>query len=77
MIKHAGGCFCGEVRFTVKLDEEPRVFNCHCIDCRKKIGGMITIVQLRDGAIEIDNSNLSINQTLDLAMNHVNSLLNK
>ena len=29
------------------------------------------------GAIEIDNSNLSINQTLDLAMNHVNSLLNK
>lgn len=29
------------------------------------------------GAIEIDNSNLSVDQTLDLAMNHVNSLLNK
>lgn len=29
------------------------------------------------GAIEIDNSNLSINQTLDLALKHVNSVLNK
>ena len=28
-------------------------------------------------AVEIDNSNLSISQTLDLAMNHVNSILNK
>ena len=60
MTKHTGGCFCGEIRFTVKLDEEPRVFNCHCIDCRKKIGGMITIVQLREGAIEIDKTKLKI-----------------
>lgn len=29
------------------------------------------------GAIEIDNSNLSINQTFDLALKNVNSLLNK
>jgi hypothetical protein len=58
MIKQTGGCFCGEVKFTVKLDEEPRVFNCHCIDCRKKIGGMITIVQLREDAIEIDKTKL-------------------
>ena len=37
MNKHKGGCICGEVKFTVHLDEKPRVFNCHCIDCRKKL----------------------------------------
>ena len=56
LIKYTGGCFCGEVEYSVNLDELPRVFNCHCIDCRKKIGGMITIVQLREGAIEIDKT---------------------
>ena len=39
MIKYSGGCFCGEVEYSVNLDELPRVFNCHCIDCRKKTGG--------------------------------------
>ena len=59
MIKKTGGCFCGEIKFSVDLDEKPRVFNCHCLDCRKKIGGMITIVQLRDNAIEIDKDKLN------------------
>ena len=27
----------GEIKFSVDLDEKPRVFNCHCIDCRKKL----------------------------------------
>ena len=48
MIKKTGGCICGEIKFVVSLDKKPRVFNCHCIDCRKKIGGIITIIQLRD-----------------------------
>ena len=47
MKKHKGGCICGEVKFIVNLDEKPRVFNCHCIDCRKKTGGMITIIDLQ------------------------------
>ena len=55
-----GGCICGDVTFKVKLDEVPRVFNCHCVDCRKKIRGMITIIDLRDDAIEIDKSKLGI-----------------
>ena len=59
MIKYEGGCICGEIKFTVKLDEKPRVFNCHCVDCRKKLGGIITIIQLRDNALEIDESKLS------------------
>jgi len=58
-INYSGGCICGEVKFTVKLDKIPRVFNCHCIDCRKKIGGIITIIQLRDKALEIDENKLS------------------
>ncbi len=59
-ITKSGGCICGEVKFQVKLDEIPRVFNCHCIDCRKKIGGMITIIQLRDNSLKIDKSKLGI-----------------
>ena len=60
MNKHKGGCICGEVKFIVNLDEKPRVFNCHCIDCRKKVGGMITIIDLREGAIDIDKTKLGI-----------------
>jgi len=60
MIKHNGGCICGDIKFTVKLDEIPRVFNCHCIDCMKKMGGIITIIDLRENAIDIDKTNLGI-----------------
>ena len=59
-VTKSGGCICGSVKFKVKLDEIPRVFNCHCADCRKKIGGIATIIQLRDKSIEIDNSKLNI-----------------
>ena len=47
-INKTGGCICGNITFKVKLDEVPLVFNCHCIDCRKKIGGIMTIILLRD-----------------------------
>ena len=43
-VNKKGSCICGAINFTVKLDEIPRVFNCHCQDCRKKIGGMISII---------------------------------
>ena len=59
-VTKTGGCICGEITFKVKLDEVPRVFNCHCVDCRKKIGGMITIIDLREGAIDIDKTKLGI-----------------
>ena len=60
LIKYTGGCFCGEVEYSVNLDELPRVFNCHCIDCRKKMGGVNTIIEVRDGALDIDKSKLGI-----------------
>ena len=59
MINKTGGCFCGAHNFYVLLDEKPRVFNCHCIDCRKKIGGMMSIIELRDNAIDLDRALLS------------------
>ncbi len=60
MINRTGGCICGEIKFTVKLDEIPLVCKCHCIDCRKKLGGIMTIILLRDGAIDVDKSKLKI-----------------
>ncbi len=60
MIKYSGGCICGEVKYLVNLDELPRVFNCHCIDCRKKMGGVNTIIEVRDEALDIDKSKLGI-----------------
>tara|TARA_B100001142_G_C14213523_1_gene608622 strand:+ start:207 stop:614 length:408 start_codon:yes stop_codon:yes gene_type:complete len=60
MIKHTGGCICGEVKYVVNLDEIPRVYNCHCIDCRKKLGGLNTIVEIRNGALEINKDKLGI-----------------
>ena len=58
MINKTAGCFCGENKFNVLLDEKQIVFNCHCIDCRKKIGGIISIIQLRENAVDIDKSKL-------------------
>ena len=60
MIKHTGGCICGDVKYVVNLDEIPRVYNCHCIDCRKKLGGLNTIVEIRHGALEINKDKLGI-----------------
>ena len=60
MYKHTGGCICGEVNYTVSLDEIPRVFNCHCIDCRKKMGGLNTLVEIRNGALNVNNDKLEI-----------------
>ena len=61
MIKRNGSCFCEEVKFSVNLDKMPRVYNCHCVDCRKKTGGgFITIIELREGALEIDENKLAI-----------------
>ena len=71
MIKHMGGCFCGQVKFTVNLDEVPRVFNCHCVDCMKKMGGMITIIDLREGAIDIDKNKLEIYEHLGGSKNKI------
>ena len=59
-VNKKGSCICGAINFTVKLDEIPRVFNCHFQDCRKKIGWMISIIELRENAIDIEMSKLSI-----------------
>ncbi len=37
MAGFSGGCLCGAVRYTSKVDPV-RVLNCHCTDCRKSTG---------------------------------------
>ena len=66
-VTKTGGCICGFVKFKVKLDELPRVFNCHCSDCRKKIGGMMSIIQLREEALDLDKNILKTFQILRLS----------
>ncbi len=59
-VMKTGGCICGKVKYKVKLDEIPKVFNCHCVDCRKKLGGINSIIALREGALEIDKKELGV-----------------
>lgn len=39
MDRFAGGCLCGEVRFTA-VGRPHRVGLCHCLDCRKHHGAL-------------------------------------
>ena len=76
MIKHTGGCICGEVKYTVNLDEVPRTYNSHCIDCRKKMGGLNTIVEIRKGALSIDKNKLDMctNIQAEVEIHYKNSI---
>ena len=41
MIKHQGGCYCGQIRFTTEFD--PMLFmNCHCRTCEKSSGANLS-----------------------------------
>tara|TARA_Y100000590_G_C15745117_1_gene1021693 strand:- start:7028 stop:7423 length:396 start_codon:yes stop_codon:yes gene_type:complete len=54
-----GSCLCENIKYSVKLDDKLRIYNCHCIDCRKKTGNaFITIIELRKNALNIDISKL-------------------
>ena len=41
MIKHQGGCYCGQVRFTTEFDPM-LVMNCHCRTCKKISGANLS-----------------------------------
>lgn len=34
----AGGCRCGESRYTIALESLPKVYCCHCLDCQSWTG---------------------------------------
>lgn len=36
LVKHTGGCHCGEVRFEVWASADLHIFNCNCSICKKK-----------------------------------------
>jgi len=39
-VAHAGGCFCGAVRYAVKGEPSFQCF-CHCTSCRRAAGAML------------------------------------
>ena len=38
-----GGCLCGEVNYTIRLDRLPPVYACHCLDCQTWSGSAFSI----------------------------------
>lgn len=48
---HHGGCHCGAVRFTARLDLDQPVVVCNCSICRKN-GAMLSAVAEEDFALE-------------------------
>ncbi len=42
----AGGCRCGDVRYTLALDALPRTYACHCHDCQKWTGSAFSLQAL-------------------------------
>ena len=41
MIKHQGGCHCGE--FSIKVELDPLIVTlCHCIKCRRLTGAVVS-----------------------------------
>ena len=55
-----GSCICNNVKYTVTIDNKPRVYNCHCVDCRKKNGvTFVTMIELRKNALTIDQNKLN------------------
>lgn len=42
MVKHAGGCHCGRVRFEVEAPEEIEAYECNCSICTK--GGFLHLI---------------------------------
>ncbi len=38
-----GGCRCGRVRYSVRLDRLPNVYACHCLDCQTWSGSAFSL----------------------------------
>jgi len=48
----AGGCLCGEVRYSFPRDAVISSFHCHCTDCQKSTGcGKASLVMVPTAAI--------------------------
>ena len=52
MIKHQGGCHCGEIRFSTEYDPM-LVMQCNCISCRKISGSMTVSACFAEDEIEM------------------------
>jgi hypothetical protein len=49
-----GGCRCGRVRYKARLDQLPRVYACHCLDCQTWSGSAFSVqFLLREDQLEV------------------------
>ena len=55
MIKHQGGCHCGQVRFSTEYDPL-LVFQCNCMRCRRMTGMATVAVVYGDQEAEISGT---------------------
>ena len=52
MIKHQGGCFCGNIRYSTEYDPM-LVMACHCRSCKKLSGvGMTVLAVYGEGEVD-------------------------
>lgn len=63
--RYAGGCHCGELRYTVTKKPD-LTFYCHCHDCQKTTGGPFSVELMIDrGSFQIDGPRTSYTVTGD------------
>ena len=54
-----GKCICSTVQYTVGLDDNPKMYKCHCIDCRKGAGSsFVTLIEFKLESLKINESKL-------------------
>jgi len=54
MIKHQGGCFCGNIRYSTEYDPM-LVMACHCRSCKKLSGvGMTVLAVYGEGEVDFE-----------------------
>ena len=53
VLKEAGGCLCGSVRYSFDRHSVVSAGHCHCVDCQKATGsGKATIVFVQSACLE-------------------------
>ncbi len=67
-MKHAGGCHCGAVRYSVE-GEPQHVALCHCTDCRKSAGApMVGWAAFAEGELTVEQGEVTTHNSSGAAM---------
>lgn len=67
-MKHAGGCHCGSVRYSVE-GEPQHVALCHCSDCRKSAGApMVGWAAFAESELTVEQGEVTTHNSSGSAM---------